>query len=65
MTIPEVDAVFSSTRKCGGDRNVDVWGELGLTGAWTKRPVQLYGRNSVSGTYGYFKQKGLFKIFFS
>ena len=26
---------------------------------WVDRPLQLYGRNSVSGTYGYFKQVAL------
>jgi len=61
MTIPEVDAIFSSTRKCGGDSDVKKWGDLGLSGSWKSRPVQLYGRNSVSGTYGYFKKKGLCK----
>ena len=61
MTIPDVDAVFSSTRKCGGDSEIKKWGDLGLTGSWKKRPIQLYGRNSVSGTYGYFKKKGLCK----
>jgi len=61
MTIPQVDAVFSSTRKCGYDKDITTWGDLGLTGAWKDRRIQLYGRNSVSGTYGYFKQKGLCK----
>lgn len=61
MTIPEVDAVFSSTRKCGHNEDIRRWGELGLTGAWRSRDVQLYGRNSVSGTYGYFKKKALCK----
>ncbi len=61
MTIPQVDAVFSSTRKCGYDKDIATWGDLGLTGAWKNRKIQLYGRNSVSGTYGYFKKKGLCK----
>ena len=61
MTIPQVDAIFSATRKCGYDKNIDTWGQLGLSGSWGKRPIQIYGRNSVSGTYGYFKKKGLCK----
>ena len=61
MTIPDVDAVFSSTRKCGGDKNINKWGDLGLTGNWKNRDIQIYGRNSVSGTYGYFKKKALCK----
>jgi len=61
LTIPQVDAIMSSTRKCGNDSDIKTWGEAGLTGAWAGKPIQLYGRNSVSGTYGYFKKKALCK----
>ena len=61
MSIAQVDAIFSANRKCGGDKDLRTWGDLGLTGSWAQRPLQLYGRNSVSGTYGYFKKKGLCK----
>ena len=59
LTIAQVDAIFSSTRRCGYEKDVQVWGDLGLEGAWAKKPLQLYGRNSVSGTYGYFKRVAL------
>jgi len=61
LTIPQVDAIFSSTRKCGGKKDIKRWGDLGLEGSWKKRAIQIYGRNSVSGTYGYFKKKALCK----
>jgi len=61
MTIPQVDAIFSSTRKCGYDKSIDNWGDIGMTGSWASKNVQLFGRNSVSGTYGYFKKKALCK----
>ncbi len=61
MSIADVDAIFSSTRKCGGSMDLTTWGELGLEGDWPKRDIQLFGRNSVSGTYGYFKKKALCK----
>src|SRR5690554_2123608 len=61
LTIDEVDAIFSSTRRCGTGEDVTRWGDLGLTDAWADRPIQLYGRNSVSGTYGYFKDNALCK----
>lgn len=61
MSIQDVDAIFSSTRKCGGAVDINTWGKTGLTGAWVNRDVQLFGRNSVSGTYGYFKKKSLCK----
>ncbi len=61
MTIPEIDSIFSSTRKCGGSSDAKKWGDLGLSGSWKSRSIQIYGRNSVSGTYGYFKKKALCK----
>ena len=57
LTIPQVDAMFSVTNKCGYNGKVNNWGDIGLTGSWKNRSLQLYGRNSVSGTYGYFKKK--------
>ena len=59
ISIPQVDAIFSATRTCGYESDVTTWGDLGLTGVWSRRPIQLYGRNSVSGTYGYFKENAL------
>lgn len=61
LTMEQVDAIFSSTRKCGAAKEVAKWGDLGLTGEWANRDIQLYGRNSVSGTYGYFKEHALCK----
>ncbi len=61
LSLPQIDAIFSSTRKGGYGKNITNWGTTGLTGAWSTRDVQLFGRNSVSGTYGYFKKKALFK----
>ena len=61
LTIEQTDAIFSSTRTCGGPEDITKWGQLGLPGAWESRGIQLYGRNSVSGTYGYFKEHALCK----
>ncbi|NVK22466.1 MAG: phosphate ABC transporter substrate-binding protein [Kangiellaceae bacterium] len=58
LTISQVDAIFSSTRKCGAEGDIADWSELGVDGIGD---IQLYGRNSVSGTYGYFKKKALCK----
>jgi phosphate transport system substrate-binding protein len=58
LTLAQVDAVFSKTRKRGG-KAVATWGQLGLTGDWASRPISLYGRNSASGTYGFFKEHTL------
>ncbi|AXA64469.1 PstS family phosphate ABC transporter substrate-binding protein [Pseudomonas oryzihabitans] len=59
LTLEQVDAIFSSTRLCEGPHELKTWGDLGLTGDWAKRPIQRFGRNSVSGTYGYFKEAAL------
>ena len=61
LSIEQVDAIFSSTRLCGGEKDITTWGDLGLSGEWAAKPLQLFGRNSVSGTYGYFKEEGLCK----
>jgi len=61
LTIPQVDAIFSATRKCGYANDITTWGHLGLTGDLAGSPIQMYGRNSVSGTYGYFKEIALCK----
>lgn len=61
LRIDQVDAIFSSNRKCGALKDADRWADLGLTGDWAGKDIQLYGRNSVSGTYGYFKSKALCK----
>lgn len=61
LDIEQVDAIFSNTRLCGGPTEIKTWGDLGLTGEWAAKPIQLFGRNSVSGTYGYFKEEALCK----
>ena len=60
LSLPQVDAIFSSTRKCGHASEIDNWGDAGVA-AWAAKSIQLYGRNSVSGTYGYFKEHALCK----
>jgi phosphate transport system substrate-binding protein len=61
LTLQQLDAIFSKTRKGGYPRDITTWGDLGLTGEWANKPISIYGRNSASGTYGYFKDHALFK----
>ncbi|MBD1585983.1 phosphate ABC transporter substrate-binding protein PstS family protein [Pseudomonas typographi] len=61
LTLAQVDAIFSSTRLCGAPAPVRTWGELGVGAGLAGTPLQLYGRNSVSGTYGFFKEQALCK----
>jgi phosphate transport system substrate-binding protein len=59
LTLAQIEAAFGKTRKRGFKENVATWGQLGLTGDWANRPISLYGRNSASGTYGFFKEHTL------
>jgi len=60
LSLQQVDAIFSKARKGGGTKDLVRWGDVGLTGEWADKPISLYGRNSASGTYGYFKEVALF-----
>ena len=59
LTLAQVEAIFSKTRRRGYKEDVKTWGQLGLTGDWASRPISLYGRNAASGTYGFFKEHAL------
>ena len=60
LSLDQVDGVFSKTRKSGAP-NVATWGDLGMKGEMAAKPISLYGRNSASGTYAYFKEHALGK----
>ncbi|MFO0699266.1 MAG: phosphate ABC transporter substrate-binding protein [Nitrospira sp.] len=59
LTMPQVDAIFSKTRRYGAPANLDRWSQLGVTGEVAASPISIYGRNSASGTYGFFKEFAL------
>lgn len=65
MSLQQVDAVFSSTRNGGSDAAITTWADLGMEGDFANQQISLYGRNSASGTYGYFKEVALFDGDFS
>jgi phosphate transport system substrate-binding protein len=59
LTLVQVDAIFSKSRRCGSPAPLDTWGSVGVQGTLAAQPMRLYGRNSASGTYGYFKEVAL------
>nr|WP_304413892.1 PstS family phosphate ABC transporter substrate-binding protein [Candidatus Magnetobacterium casensis] len=61
LTIDQADAIFSKTKKCGATQDIKTWGQLAMTGDWTNRPISIYGRNSASGTYAFFKEHAMCK----
>lgn len=60
LSLKQIDSIFSKNRLLKGEE-ILTWGQAGLSGPWANRPVSLYGRNSASGTYGYFKKVALKK----
>jgi len=61
LSLPQVDAIFSKTRKGGAAQDISTWGQIGVKGSLANMPISLYGRNSASGTYGFFKENALYK----
>lgn len=59
LNLQQLDQIFSATRRCGENTPINRWGELGLQSSWQQRALQRFGRNSASGTYGYFKLRAL------
>lgn len=60
LSLDEVDAIFSKNQK-RGLADITTWGQVGVTGPLAAKPISLFGRNSASGTYGYFKEHALNK----
>jgi len=60
LTLPQLSGIYSVNRKAPGSVNIKTWGELGLTGEWAAQPITLYSRNTISGTYEYFRETALF-----
>ena len=40
MTVVQVDAAFSKTRRQGYKEDLQKWGQLGLSGTFTKMPIR-------------------------
>ena len=61
LTLKQVDAIFSKNRRRGNPEDITRWGEAGWTGTDATAMISMYGRNSASGTYGFFKKNALAK----
>jgi phosphate transport system substrate-binding protein len=58
LSLGQLDGIFSSTRNSGSP-DIKSWDQLGLGGEYKGKAISLFGRNSASGTYGYFKEAAL------
>ena len=59
LTLEQLDAMFSSTRKRGVAGDITRWGQVGLRGEWEQKPIHLYGRDKLSGTRALFNATAL------
>lgn len=59
LTFAQLDAIFSSTRRCGSTSDLTRWDDLGLKGEWAGREINLFGRNTLSGTRAFFSENAL------
>lgn len=59
LGLTQLASIFSDTQHCGQQQSIQRWGQLGLADSWQARMIIPYGRNAVSGTYGFFKEQAL------
>lgn len=57
LTLKQLDGIFSSTHACGS-KDITRWNQVYLAPG-TQPKITLYGRNSKSGSYEFFRQKAL------
>lgn len=59
LNFSQIDSIYSATLRCGSVKPITTWSQLGLKEEWAKRSIQIFSRNTISGTYGYFKDHAL------
>lgn len=55
LTLAQLDAVFGCEH-LRGTTNFRTWGDLGLTGEWSARPIHAYGPDIQSATASFFRE---------
>jgi phosphate transport system substrate-binding protein len=61
ITIADLDAIYSTTRRCGARKSIDHWLDLDATAGGTSatRPILAVGRDASSGTHEIFRESAL------
>jgi phosphate transport system substrate-binding protein len=59
LSLAQIDAIFSKTRKRGYKEDITTWGQLGLKGEWAKKPITLHGIKRPSGLLEYLEDRVL------
>jgi phosphate transport system substrate-binding protein len=60
LSLPQLNRIFSSTRYITDGDNITTWGGAGGSAEWATKPISLYGRNALSGTYEFFREQVLY-----
>jgi phosphate transport system substrate-binding protein len=55
LTLAQLDGIFSRTQLRGG-KAIDTWGDAGLDGNWSNRPIVLFGYGPGDGVHQTFRQ---------
>jgi phosphate transport system substrate-binding protein len=59
IALQDLDAIYSSTFRCGEPQPIQTWGALGVTGALTERRITVYGLTSNFGANNLFRESAL------
>ncbi|WP_447894697.1 PstS family phosphate ABC transporter substrate-binding protein [Vreelandella sp. GE22] len=59
LTPEALDAIFSTTRACGGSTPIRRWADIAPPPQWPYGRIALSGRNLASGTFDLFRQRAL------
>jgi phosphate transport system substrate-binding protein len=55
ISLKQLDGIFSATHKRGSEP-IKTWGQLGLTGDWQGREIELKGPGRAQGIYSLFRE---------
>ena len=58
LSLAQIDGMYSISHN-SGSTDLKTWDQVGLSGEYKGKIVSLFGRNSASGTYSYFKEVAL------
>ncbi len=62
ISLEQLDAIYSTTRKQGAPGLITTWGQLGIKDpGWENRRISIYGRDEFSGPRASFRNRVLLK----
>ncbi len=59
IALPQLDAIYSTTLRCGAPHPIRQWGELGVSGSLARRPITTVGLTVDSGATQLFRRVAL------